>query len=225
MDGKDPGEVIQSRRADVHQWDDLFLDAMLKRMLIHRCVHAGQSFGHLDAEILRQRDADHVVALIDLVAQPDGFDPRVTVDRVADADHRIGEVDEPCLWAGFFHVARDLQDGTDVARRVRKSAGSAVLGIRLAHAVFEGNFEIPLPQVFTRADLDGVDDEMTAGQRLAMIWMCCDDELRIPFTLSLSARRWTISRLSAFRSTSASVEPRNFFERMMADKRVLAKRC
>src|SRR5688572_9447298 len=36
--------------------------------------------------------------------------------------------------------------------------------------------------------------------------------------LSLFARARTISRLSVFLSTSASVEPRNFFERMMADK-------
>src|SRR6185503_7803807 len=34
--------------------------------------------------------------------------------------------------------------------------------------------------------------------------------------LSLFAREWTISRLSAFLSTKASVEPRNFFERIMA---------
>src|SRR5574341_671363 len=35
---------------------------------------------------------------------------------------------------------------------------------------------------------------------------------------NLFARRWTISKLPAFLSTRASVEPRNSFERIIADK-------
>jgi hypothetical protein len=94
------------------------------------------------------------------MAQPDGFDLCVTIDRVANADHGVGEVDEPCLGASLLHVMRDLQDGTDIARGVGKAAGSAVLGIRLAHAIFQRDLEILFPQVLARPDLDGVDDEL-----------------------------------------------------------------
>src|SRR5690606_22913643 len=50
-------------------------------------------------------------------------------------------------------------------------------------------------------------------------WSVCAVMVNCAFQSRLRrfARRYTISRLSAFRSTSASVEPRNFSERRMAE--------
>ena len=180
---KDPAKVIRPRGADVHQRDDLLSDELLRDVLIRRGVHARQFGRDFDAQIPGQRHTDHDVARVNLMTQPHRFDFTVAVDSVANPHHRVGEIDEPRLGAGLFHVARDLQDGADVARRVRESARAAVLCVRLAHTVFHGNLKIPAPQIFARADLNRIDDELRAVERLAMIRVRADSESCLPLNV------------------------------------------
>ena len=175
--------MIQSRGADVNQRDNLVADDLLGGILIRGGMQARQFGRDLDAQILCERYANHDVARVDLVTQTDGFDFAVTINRVADADHRIGEVDEPCLGTGLLHVTRDLENRPNVTRRVRKSAGAAVLGVGLPYTMFERNFKIPLPKIFARADFNGVDNELRAIQRLAIIGVGGDGHLRIPLAI------------------------------------------
>src|SRR5215211_4062398 len=67
MDGKNPGEVIQSRGPDVNQWHGLLAHAILCRKLVRGSMHARQFLRHFDAEILCERDTDHDIANIDLM--------------------------------------------------------------------------------------------------------------------------------------------------------------
>ena len=104
------------------------------------------------------------------MAQSDCPDLAVAVDRVADAGHRVGEVDEPGIRAGLLHIAHDLHQRADIARGVGKAAGAAVLSVGLAQAVLERDLVIGLPQLLARTDFDGRDNELRILERI------CDDE-------------------------------------------------
>src|SRR5689334_17296544 len=69
MNGKNPGEVIQSCGANIDQRNDLLAHAILCRILIHGGMHSGELFGNFDAEVLCQRYTDHAIACINLVTQ------------------------------------------------------------------------------------------------------------------------------------------------------------
>jgi hypothetical protein len=145
MNGKYPGKVIQPGGANIHQRYDLFLHVLLQWMLIDRGMHACDALRHLDAEVVCQRNPHCHIPLKDLMTQPYGLDPAVTIDRIANADHRVGEVDEPGVGAGLFHIARDLHDGPNVARGMCEAARPAVLRIGLTHTIFDGDLKILLP--------------------------------------------------------------------------------
>ena len=110
------------------------------------------------------------------MTQTDSLDPAMTIDRIANANHRIGEVNEPRIRTSLLHIMRDLHDGTDVTRGVRKAAGSAIFGIGLADTILDGDLEIFLPQVLTRSNFDGVDNEVRILKRVFMIRVSADGE-------------------------------------------------
>ncbi len=182
-DGEDPGEVVQPGGADIHPGDDLALDLLLGGGLVGGGLQAGQLGRDGQAQVLGQCHADHHIAGINLVAQPDRSDAAVAVDRVADADHRIGEVDEPGVRAGLLHVARDFHHRAEVARRVGKAARAAIFGVRLSHAVLERDLEILPPQTLARPDLDGRDDETSTLQRLGVVGVGGDGQPGVPLAV------------------------------------------
>ena len=56
-----------------------------------------------------------------LVAQADHLNVAVASDGIADADHGIGEVDEPSAGAGQLHLSHNFHDRTDIAGRMGKT--------------------------------------------------------------------------------------------------------
>src|SRR5215207_3174052 len=142
MDGKNPCEVIQACGANINEGHDLFAHAMLQRMLIDSGMHAGKSFGHVDPKILCQRHTYHAITGIDLMTQANRLDRAVAIDRVANADHRIGEINEPCIGTSLLHMMRNMHDGTDVAGSMGEATRSAVFGIRLPHTIFDWDLKI-----------------------------------------------------------------------------------
>src|SRR6266487_724249 len=97
MNGKDPCKMIQSCGANINQWNDLLAHAILPSKLICRSMHPCKFFGHFNAKILCKGNTDHDIARVNLMTQPNRFDLAMTIDRVANTNHWIGKVDEPCI--------------------------------------------------------------------------------------------------------------------------------
>ena len=115
------------------------------------------------------------------MTQPDHFYFAVTINCVADPHHWIGEINEPCIGTSLLHVAEDFHQRHDVARRVDESAGTAILGVRLMYAIFQGDIVIRLPQFFARTNLNSRDHKICTIECIFMISMGADGEIRIPF--------------------------------------------
>ena len=74
--------------------------------------------------------------LADLVADADELQIRkATIDRGADAAHRIAVVEDPGIRADAQHVFADIEDGWNHSQRVEEPTRSAVLAEDLPEAV------------------------------------------------------------------------------------------
>ena len=71
----------------------------------------------------------------------------------------------------------------DVAGRVGKAAGTAVLSVGLANSIFQGDLEVTLPQTLPRPHLDGRDDELSPLQSGLVVRVRLDLELRFPLAV------------------------------------------
>jgi len=131
------------------------------------------------------------------VTQPDSLDFAVTVDRLADADHRVCKIDEPGLRTGLLHIMSDPHHRADVTGCVGETARAAILGVWLPDAVFEWYLKVLSPQSFACPNFDGQDDETRAFERFLMVGMGGDDEARIP--LSVKPFGQTLNSIKRFR--------------------------
>ena len=101
----DPYKVIEPNGLDVQffvgQVDPLAI--VISRLWIRVGI---QVEGHLDAPPFGQHSKGDEVGRVKLVAQPNGFDPRVARGSQTEARYRIGEVDEPGVGAEALHILR-----------------------------------------------------------------------------------------------------------------------
>ena len=68
------------------------------------------------------------------MAEPNNLNFGILMDKVADAVHRVGEVDEPGFRAISLHIVDDFEDSVHVSSGMRKTTRSAVFGIGLTDA-------------------------------------------------------------------------------------------
>ena len=165
--------MIQARGLDFDALQGLPGDLPAQRDLCRRGVAAGDPRGDVNAQLVCQGHAHQGIANQDLVAQADHLDPAVPVHCIADAHHRVGEIDQPGLRAELLHIARDLHDRADVAGGVGEAARAAVFGIRLAHAKAQWDFIIHAPERLTRRYLDREHDKACPVQRLGGVEYAC----------------------------------------------------
>src|SRR6266542_969525 len=114
-------------------------------MLIDRGVHAGESLWHFNAEIFCKSNTNHTIARINLMTQTNCLDLAVTIHRVTNANHRIGEIDEPRLRTRFLHSVRNLHDRTNIARSVCETTWSAIFCVGVSYSILDWNLEILFP--------------------------------------------------------------------------------
>src|SRR3990170_1240561 len=100
--------MVRPRRADIHQWNGLADHHLLQRMLKDIGLCTCETLWDGNTEIVSKCNTCHAIADINLVTKPNHFDLAVTADRIADSDHRVGEVDEPGPGAGPLHVTHDF---------------------------------------------------------------------------------------------------------------------
>src|SRR5512136_98832 len=114
----------------------------MQNCLLDVGLHTCDALRHLDAQVPGEGYTHHRVADENLVAQANRFDGTVAVNCVADADHWIGEVDEPRLRTGLFHIADNFHDRHEVASSMCEPARTTVLGIRLPDAIPKRDLKI-----------------------------------------------------------------------------------
>ena len=139
--------MVQAGGLDVEHFLDLDLEASRDSKIgaVMRHIGIEHGSGHLDAAALGQHDARHAVAVPDLVAQADRRVRAVFGHGPAEARQRVALADERSAGAEPLHVAGDVQDVRDIARRVEQAARPPVLGIGLAEAVAQGYLPVLPP--------------------------------------------------------------------------------
>ncbi len=172
--------MVQPCRLDVHFLRRLMGNGVELRPDVRVGVATDGAGRHVDAQHVGQHIAHHAVAGENLMAESHHPDLAVASDGVADAHHGIGEVDEPGVRAGLLHGVGDLQHRQHVADGVGKAAGTAVLCIGLAHAIFERQLVVAAPQHLTRGHLDGRDDKAGAVEGILVVGVGGEAHLGAP---------------------------------------------
>ncbi len=183
MNSQNPCEVVEAGGGDLDARHGLLDDAVHARVELGIGVCADSAFRDFDTQDVGQQVADHAVAFADLVAETNNLDIAVTRDGIADAHHGIAIVDEPGVRTGLLHRVRDFEDRSDIAQGMGETAGTAVLGIGLAHTVFKRELVVAAPEAFTGGNLDGRDDEGGVFEGVHVMRMGCDRHLCIPFAV------------------------------------------
>ncbi len=132
--GENPGQVVDPR--------DLELDLLRG---------GPEEFGDLAADA------------VDLVAETDGLDGGVLGDRPGQGGHRVGEVEQPGIWADTLHRPGQFEHDGDVAEGAGHAARADRVTDRLDDAVAGGDLDIVAHRL-QAAGRDRHDDEVGIAQ-------------------------------------------------------------